>query len=149
MASTKLKLTLKGFDILLDEIQHAGGEIETATERALDSSANLVTAKIRVGAMARGIGTSDMISPRVKWNGNRASVEVGYKLGGYNSRNPSEGYKALFKEYGTAKRATKKGANRGAVKADPFIRPAISAGQKDIRKAQETALKRILEELKD
>ena len=31
---TKLKLTLKGFDGLLEEIKSAGGEIAPATERA-------------------------------------------------------------------------------------------------------------------
>ena len=144
----KLKLTLNGFEKMLEEIQSAGGEIKPATERALQSSANLVTAKIRTGAEARGLGTEGIINPAVKWNGNRATVEVGYELGSYNSRNPSAGYIALFTEYGTAKRKTKKGANRGKENANPFIRPAVTEGKKEIVKAQKTALERVLKGLK-
>ena len=144
----KLKLTFRGFDVLLDEIRDAGGEIKPATERALQSSANLVTAKIRSGAEARNLGSSGIIDPAVKWSGNRAIAEVGYELGSYDSKNPSQGYKALFIEYGTGKRATKKGANRGAVKANPFIRPAVEEGKKDIVNAQRKALERVLKGLK-
>lgn len=144
----KLKLTLNGFDKLLEKIQSAGGEIKPATERALQSSANLVTAKIRSGAEARDLGTKGIISPAVKWSGNLATVEVGYELGNYDSRNPSAGYLALFTEYGTAKRKTKKGANRGKENARPFIRPAVTDGKKEIVKAQKTALERVLKGLK-
>lgn len=144
----KLKLTLKGFEDMLEEIQSAGGEIKPATERALQSSANLVTAKIRSGAEARNLSTEGIINPTVKWSGNRAMVEVGYELGEYNSRNPSAGYIALFMEYGTAKRNTKSGANRGKETANPFIRPAVTEGKKEIVKAQKTALQRVLKGLK-
>ena len=144
----KLKLTLKGFDELLDEIKAAGGDIKPATERALQSSANLATEKIRSGAQARNLGSAGIINPVVKWSGNRATVEVGYELGAYDSRNPSQGYKALFIEYGTGKRATKHGANRGAVGANPFIRPAVTEGKKEIVKAQQTELERVLKGLK-
>lgn len=144
----RVKLTLSGFDKLLAEIQDAGGEIKPATERALQSSANLATAKIRSGAEARNLGSEGIIDPTVKWNGNRASVEVGYKLGAYNSRDLSPGFKALFTEYGTGKRATKKGANRGAVNANPFIRPAVEESKKEIVKAQKVALERVLKGLK-
>ena len=144
----RVKLTLSGFDKLLSEIQDAGGEIKPATERALQSSANLATAKIRSGAEARNLGSEGIIDPTVKWNGNRASVEVGYKLGAYNSRDLSPGYKALFTEYGTGKRSTRKGANRGAMKADPFIRPTVEESKKEIVKAQKVALERVLKGLK-
>ena len=144
----KVKLTLKGFDLLLDQINEAGGSIESATERALESSAQLVTQEIRTGAQQRNLDTDSLINPKPKWSGNRCSVEVGFELGAYDSKNPSNGYLALFKEYGTAKRSTSKGANRGKVTADPFIRPAITDNKKAIHKAQETALERILKGLK-
>lgn len=144
----KVKLTLKGFDALLDDIQKAGGEIEPATERALESSAQLVTQKIKEGANARGVGTRTLINPKTKWSGNRASIEVGYNLGAYNSASPSEGYLALFFEYGTGKRTTKRGANRGKMNPDPFVRKAVSDNAKQIKAAQEKALDRILKELK-
>ena len=163
---TKLKLTLKGFDGLLEEIQSAGGEIAPATERALQSSANLLTNEIRSGAAQRNVPTTDLINPTPKWNGNRCSVEVGFKLGAYDSVNPSSGYLALFKEYGApagggVRNVKESGIvakvggefktlnkSRGSVNADPFIRPALEQNQKAIREAQKTALERILGGLK-
>ena len=147
----KIKLTLRGFDSLLERIAEAGGEIEPATERALESSANLLTQKLKADAQARNIPTDTLIKPKVKWEGNRASVECGFKLGAYNPRNPSSGYLALFKEFGAPSgggdRKNKQGQSRGAVTADPFILPARASVKKDVQKAQEKALERILKEL--
>ena len=163
---TKLKLTLKGFDGLLEEIQGAGGEIASATERALQSSAKLLTNDIKSGAAQRNVPTTDLINPTPKWSGNRCSVEVGFKLGAYDSVNPSSGYLALFKEYGApagggVRNVKESGIvakvggefktlnkSRGSVNADPFIRPALEQNQKAIREAQKTALERILGGLK-
>ena len=163
---TKLKLTLIGFDGLLEEIQSASGEIASATERALQSSANLLTNEIRSGAAQRNVPTTDLINPTPKWSGNRCSVEVGFKLGAYDSVNPSSGYLALFKEYGApagggVRNVKESGIiakvggefktlnkSRGSVNADPFIRPALEQNQKAIREAQKTALERILGGLK-
>lgn len=163
---TKLKLTLRGFDGLLEEIQSAGGEIAPATERALQSSAKLLTNDIKSGAAQRNVPTDDLINPAPKWSGNRCSVEVGFKLGAYDSVNPSSGYLALFKEYGAPSgggvRNVKESdivakvggefktlnKSRGSVNADPFIRPALEQNQKAIREAQKTALERILGGLK-
>ena len=152
MASGKVKLTLTGFDKLLDEVQFAQGSIEAATERALVSSAKMLTQEIRKGAVERNLDAGDLIVPKAEWLGDMCSVEVGFKLGAYNPSNPSTGYKALFREYGApskgGNRSTKKGANRGAVAADPFIRPAVKRNQKAIRNAQKKALERILKGLK-
>lgn len=152
--SGKVKLVLKGFDDLLEQIQRAGGKVEPATERALLQSANVLDQAIRNGAVARNISTSAMVKPVVTWKGNRASTEVGFELGEYNSANPSDGYLALFKEYGApskkgTNRKTKSGYNRGAEAPDPFIRPAVSANKKTVQKAQENALNQILRELKE
>ena len=163
---TKLKLTLKGFDDLLEQINESGGAIRTATEKALESGANLLTNEIRSGAAQRNVPTDDLINPAPKWNGNRCSVQVGFKLGAYDSVNPSSGYLALFKEYGAPSsggvRNVKESGivakvegefktlnkSRGSVNADPFIRPALEQNQKAIREAQKTALERILGGLK-
>ena len=163
---TKLKLTLKGFDDLLEQINESGGAIRTATEKALESGANLLTNEIRSGAAQRNVPTDDLINPAPKWNGNRCSVQVGFKLGAYDSVNPSSGYLALFKEYGApagggVRNVKESGIvakvegefktlnkSRGSVNADPFIRPALEQNQKAIREAQKTALERILGGLK-
>ena len=162
---TRLKLTLKGFDDLLEQIKNAGGDIKPATERALQTSANLVTNEIRAGAVQRSVPTDNLITPAPKWNGNRCSVEVGFTLGAYDSKNPSSGYLALFKEYGAPAgggvRTVKEpgivarvygdfktlDTSRGSVSADPFIRPSLERNQKAIRNEQKAALNEILKGL--
>lgn len=145
---SKVKLTFKGFDLLLEQINEANGDVTAATEKALKASADMLTQEIRAGAQQRKLGTSTLINPTPVWSGNKCSVEVGYNLGSYDSSNPSEGYKALFKEYGTAKRKTSKGANRGEITANPFIRPAVDNNKSRIKKEQQAALDEILKGLK-
>lgn len=151
MGKVKLTLTLKGFDKLLEQIQEADGDIKEATERALEAGAKLISDDIRAGATARNIPTGNMIKPKAEWNGNRASIKAGFELGEYDPRKPSDGYLALFKEYGApadgGKRITKIGKNRGRVIADPFIRPALTQNKKNVQAAQRKALERILKNL--
>lgn len=151
MGRTKVTLTLKGFDALLEQIQEANGSIKAATERALESSAKLISQDIKAGATARNIPTASMIDPKTEWNGNRASIKAGFELGSYDPRNPSDGYKALFIEYGLpadgGNRTTKAGKNRGRVTANPFIRPALTQNKKNVQAAQRKALERILKNL--
>ena len=147
----KTVLTVKGFDELLDRIKNAEGKIESAAEQALEAGARVLTTEFRAGAEQRNVPTNTLISPKVTWNGNQARVEAGFKLGEYNSRNPSSGYLALFKEYGApskgGNRKTAKGYNRGAVAADPFIRSAIQRNAKKVKQEEENALIKILREL--
>lgn len=151
MGRTKVTLTLKGFDALLEQIQEANGSIKAATERALEAGAKLISDDIRAGATARKIPTGNMITPKTEWNGNRASIKAGFELGSYDPRNPSDGYKALFIEYGSpadgGNRTTKAGKNRGRVNADPFIRPALTRNKKAVQAAQQKALEQILSDL--
>ena len=151
MGKVKLTLTLKGFDKLLEQIQEADGDIKEATERALEAGAKLISDDIRAWATARNIPTGNMIKPKAEWNGNRASIKAGFELGAYDPRKPSDGYLALFKEYGATadggKRTTKTGKNRGRVIADPFIRPALTRNKKAVQAAQQKALEQILSDL--
>ena len=161
--ATKAVLTFKGFDDLLETIKEADGEIKPSVEKALKAGADEVTAEIRQGFEKHGISTNPIIEPEVKWDGNVASAEIGWKVGSYNAKNPSDGMKALFIEFGTATRQTKESEhvnaggrwvttrNRGAVKAEPFFRPAIENAKKansKNKKAQKAALNEILKGLK-
>lgn len=145
----KIKLELKGFDKLLEDIQEAGGNIERATEKALLNGANLLTNDFRNGAVNRGLEVDRLITPQVKWANNRASVEAGFKLGEYDEKNPNSAYIALFTEYGTIKRKTKAGANRGKITQNPFIRPTREKDAAKVRRFQKEALEEILKGLKE
>ena len=144
MAKTKIKFELKGFEDLLEQIQKAGGSIERATEKALLNGANLLTNDFKTGAINRGLELDRLITPQVKWNKNRASIEAGFELGDYDERNPNSAYIAMFTEYGTIKRTTKAGANRGTITPDPFIRPAREKDAAKVKRYQKEALEEIL-----
>ena len=156
-------LTFKGFEEYLEKIQKANGNVEQAINTALLAGANEVTNEIKAGFDAHGIPHTNIINPNVTWSGNVASCEVGWELGAYNSQNPSDGYKAMFIEYGTGVRSTKEKnrvysngkwattKNRGKITAKPFFRPALENAKKASsknKKAQRAAFEKILEELK-
>lgn len=143
----RIKLVFNGFDDLLSDIEKAGGRIEPAVNAALTESINLVDSDIRAGAAARGLETDRMITPAVKWNGNKATAEAGFSLGDYDPDDPNSAYIALFTEYGTAERKTKAGENRGEIEADPFIRPAQEKNAAKIKRTQKQALEKILGDL--
>lgn len=144
----RIKLVLTGFDDLLAEIEQAGGEIKPAVDTALSESINLIDSDIRTGAEARNISTDRLITPVVKWEGNIATAEAGFKLGNYDPEEPNSAYLALFKEYGTKARKTRAGANRGEITPDPFIRPAKEKNAAKIKRTQKQALEKILGDLK-
>lgn len=143
----RVKIVFTGFEELLEDIEKAGGEIKPAVETALQESINLIDADIRAGAVARGLGTAQMITPQVKWEHDKATAEAGFKLGNYDPDNPNDGYLALFKEYGTAQRSTADGENRGRITADPWIRQAQEQNAAQIKRTQKNALNKILGDL--
>ena len=66
-------------------------------------------------------------------------VQVGWEMGEYNPQNLSEGFKALFLNFGTPHRS-----KHGKVKARGFITRAKKKSKKNIKAAQENALNEIL-----
>ena len=57
-------------------------------------------------------------------SGKRNKAELGLVAAGPRRRGKAKGYHAHMVEYGTRRRHTKKGANRGVMPANPFMEPA-------------------------
>lgn len=148
----KAKLVLKGFDTLLEDIQRAQGNIEQATEKGLRAGAEVLTRQYEDEAKKSGASSEELNalvkSPKPNRSGNRFSVDCGFKLGTYNSNNPSGGYLAMFRNYGTVKRTTKTGANRGSIQETGFIQRAERRASAKIKKAEKETLQEILKDLK-
>ena len=148
----RAKLILTGFDEMLEKIQRAQGKIEQAAEKGLKAGAEALTRQYEDEAKKSGASADEINalvkSPKVTKSGNIFSVDAGFKLGTYNANNPSGGYIAMFRNYGTIKRQTKAGANRGAVSAAGFIQRAEKRASSKVKKAEKQALQEILEDLK-
>ena len=146
MAQSGIKIKLEGFDDILAKIQKAGGTIDKAAKTCIEKSADIMQAELKeqmqsVNVSARLINA--MAPPKISVEGNRCTAAVGYEKGDYDPRNPSDGYKVVFLNYGTPKRT-----KHGKVKARGFIQSAKKNARPKIKKQQEETLNDILKELK-
>lgn len=156
-------MNLTGFKDLLEQIDKAGGNADNATLRAVQESARIVESELKNACNTAGVPSSvtSAITTEVTQSGNRTSAEIGWKMGNYDPKNPSAGYKAVFLNYGTPKRAVKKdhirheltggfvtlGKDRGQIAPRGFIGAAKKASGKQVKKKQEEVLQEILKGL--
>lgn len=141
-----IKLKLEGFDALISEIEKAGGTVDRATNSCLQQSAQIMHTELKAQMKAADVddGLIDrMPSPEVAQEGNRYTARVGYKKGAYDPKNPSDGYKAVFANYGTPRRS-----EHGQQPAKRFIEKAKKKANTKIKKAQKETLNKILGRLK-
>ena len=148
--ASSIKLSIN-FAPLLEKIQEAGGDVEKATLSVAKKSANIVEQELKNACNAKNV--SESISREIdttveKVNSNLYTCKVGWKLGAYNPKKLSAGYKAVFLNYGTPARETKSGANRGKIEARGFIEDAKKDANKKVKKIQEEALNEMLKGLK-
>lgn len=145
MASEAI-LQLKGFEDLLEQIQKAGGSIDQAAERCLRQSAQIMQAELKTQMGAAGVDANlinAMPPPQITVDGNRYSAAVGYKKGNFDPKNPSDGYKVVFLNYGTPRRTM-----HGKVAARGFIQAAKKKARPRIKKEQQQTFENILGGLK-
>lgn len=138
-----IQLNLEGFDDLLKKIEDAGGSINGAVDSCMKQSAQIQRDELQKAMRSAKPKPVDgglinrMPQPTVEWNGNTCTARVGYKKGSYDPKNLSDGYKAVFINYGTPR-----------IEPRNFIDKAKKKAKKPIKAAQEEALNKILERLK-
>lgn len=141
-----ISLTINGFDEILKEIEKAGGSINGAVDSCMRESAKIQKAELVSTMQKKKIDKGligRMPEPEIEWDGNVCTARVGYKKGKYDPKNLSDGYKALFLNYGTPRRK-----KHGHVKARGFIKAAKKKAQPSIKKKQAETLEEILRGLK-
>lgn len=142
MASKKsyIQLNFYGFDELLKKIEGAGGTINKAVDSCMKQSAKTQETHLKA-QMRKSKVDIDLINrmppPEIEWEGNSCTARVGYKKGDYDPHNLTDGYKAVFINYGTPR-----------VSPRNFIKAAKSKAKPQIKKEQEETLNKILERLK-
>lgn len=140
--SSKAVLQLKGFDDLLEKIQKAGGSVDAAADSCLRQSAQIMELELKAQMQAAGVD-GDLINrmppPKITVKNNRYSAAVGYEKGEFDPRDPSDGHKVVFLNYGTPRRTM-----HGKVAARGFIQAAKKKARPRIKKAQQETLEKIL-----
>lgn len=145
-----IKLKLTGFDKLLEKVQEASKDASRAAAKVVDESSKVIEAELKNEASASGLPTSltGEITREVTAEGDRYSASTGWKLGNYDPRNLSAGYKAIFLNYGTVRRQTKTGKDRGQLEKRDFINRAKKAAKPKVKKLQKQIIDEVMGDLK-
>lgn len=141
-----IKLKLEGFEELLRDIERAGGNVDSATKKCLEKSADIMQDELKSQMQKSGVDSSlidAMPSPTIETDYGRITARVGYKKGAYDPKNPSDGYKVVFLNYGTPNRK-----KHGKVKERGFIKRAKNRAGSKIKAQQEQTLQDILRGLR-
>lgn len=142
-----IKIKLDGFDEMLANIEKAGGTIDGAAKKCLQKSADIMHNEL-ITQMQRSNVDGGLInrmpSPEIEAEGNRVTARVGYKKGAYDPKNPSDGYKVVFANYGTPRRS-----EHGKQPAKGFIQRAKKKARARIKKTQAETLNEILRGLNE
>ncbi len=164
MATSGVNLKLD-FDDLMADIKKAGGNLEKAAMNAAKAGAQAYKETLVSECAASGVPSDIVgeIGTKLKQGtGGNATARVGWNMGNYNPKNPSAGYKAVFLNYGTARRTTNNGGervningkwvtlgtDRGKINGTGFIARSKKKAKSKVRKAEEKELMKALEDLK-
>lgn len=148
-----ISISLNGFEKLLAQIKEAEKDVDTATSQIIKEDAQVFETELRASCKASNVPDDiiNEITKRVQSELNVYSAEIGWKLGSYDPKNPSAGYKAIFLNYGTVRRHTAKGYDRGAIPKKPtqqqFIAQAKKKAKAKISKRHKEMLKKMLGEI--
>lgn len=148
-----ISLSLKGFDKLLSQLKEVGEDVDAEAARIIKEDAEIVDTELKAACKSSNVPEDiiNEITKTVQGSLNVYSAEVGWKLGNYNPKNPSAGYKAIFLNYGTVRRHTAKGYDRGEIPkkstAQQFIAQAKKKAKTKISKKHKEMLKKMLGEI--
>ena len=153
MAKSGISISLKGFERLLEQLKQAGEDVDAAASQIIKEDAAIVETELKASCKASNVPDDiiNEIRKKVKSGLNVYSAEIGWELGNYDPKNPSAGYKAVFLNYGTVRRHTAKGYDRGAIPKKPtqqqFIAQAKKKAKAKISKKHKEMLKKMLGEI--
>lgn len=152
-------LKLQGFDSFLERLQEAGKNVDYEGRKCFTKCAENLYDELYLKAEKAGLDSRLLEQIDEEMIDNAKSniwyYEVGWKKQKPTTGNPlPDTYKVMFYNYGTPKRTTKKGYNRGEESPHPegshgFIKKAKLAAANKNKKLQKETLEKILEGLKE
>jgi hypothetical protein len=149
MAKSGISIKLDGFEEMLERIEKASGKADKAARQVVKKSAEIVEAELKAECTRQNIPDNiiNAITTEIENSATTASAQVGWKLGNYDPRKPAIGYLAVFLNYGSEKRTTKRGSNRGRLVGKKFIATAKKKASKKVKALQQQMLDDIMKEL--
>lgn len=149
MAKSGISIKLDGFEEMLERIEKASGKADKVARQVVKKSAEIVEAELKAECTRQNIPDSiiNAITTEIENSATTASAQVGWKLGSYDSKKPTIGYLAVFLNYGSEKRTTKRGSNRGRLVGKKFIATAKKKASKKVKALQKQMLEEIMKEL--
>lgn len=144
--SRGVSLNLDGFEAMLADIEKAGASVNKAAEKCIKASADIVDDEMKRQMRKAGVdsGLISRLPPaQIKSDGNRFEADTGYKKGAYDPHNLSDGYKAVFLNYGTPRRKS-----HGKERARGFVQATKKSAARKVKKVQAATLEEILKGLK-
>lgn len=156
--NNKSIIKLQGFENFLERLQEAGVAMEVEGRKCFEKCAENLYDELYSKAEKAGLDNRLLEQIHEEFienqNANIWRYEVGWKKQKPTETNPlPDTYKVMFYNYGTPKRTTKSGANRGEESAHPvgshgFIKKAKLAVRNRNKKLQEETYQKIIEGLK-
>ena len=145
----RLTIKLDGFEEMLERIEKASGKADKAARQVIKKSAEIVEAELKAECTRQNLPDSiiNAITTEIENDGGRISAKVGWKLGSYDPKKPAIGYLAIFLNYGSERRATKSGQNRGRLINKKFMATAKKKASKKVKALQQQMLEEIMKEL--
>ena len=145
-------LQLQGFDDFIERLEKAGATMENEGRKCFEKCAENLYDELYLKAQKAGLDNRllEQIDERFIEGGGVWYYEVGWKKQKPSATNPlPDVYKVMFYNYGTPRRTTAEGKNRGEESAHPkgshgFIKKAKLAVRNKNRKLQEETLKKII-----
>lgn len=149
MAKSGISIKLDGFEEMLERIEKASGKADKVARQVVKKSAEIVEAELKAECTRQNIPDSIIngISTEIANGATYAEAQVGWKLGSYDPKKPAIGYLAVFLNYGSEKRTTKRGSNRGRLVGKKFIATAKKKASKKVKALQKQMLEEIMKEL--
>lgn len=145
MARNRMTLDFKGVDKYLEQLKKTEGAAERAVDKALKETQELIADKAAAAIEPHNKShiTADQIirDGDVTWTQEVAEISVGFKISGENGNLP--GLPSIFLMYGTEQ------GGQTRTEADQKLYDAVYGKdtKKEVRKLQQAAFDRILEEV--
>lgn len=136
-------VTIHGFEEMVDMLEQLEKRgVDEATEKIFDECCDIIEESVDEYA-AQKI-PADLAAKKTRFKVKRGNVFM-YAYGWDRNKNPDDFLKVCYLNYGTPKRTTQAGYNRGKIAPRGFLSNAKRAAKQRINARKKTMLKEILE----
>ena len=97
-----IKFEFKGFQKILDNIDKAEKDAERVAKASIEKCADIYQSELMTAAQSANVPRDLTSEIKKEVNGKNGvyTARIGWKLGTYDPKKPSAGYKAMFLNYG-------------------------------------------------